>query len=150
MNTKVRLFFIVLLKWIHSYTPELKQKSSEWRHTESTRPRRCQALQNPSKLIVIVYYDYDGIILVHTAPCGIRVNADYYSRFLEQYLRPAWHRKRLQAIDSPIEIHDNARHVATTVRDLFRRWNSEVSVLEHSPDMSPCGSDLFSKITEPL
>ena len=51
--------------WIRSYTPELKRQSSEWRHTESPCPKRCRTLQDPSKLM----------IMVHTVPHGIRVNA---------------------------------------------------------------------------
>ena len=71
--------------WMHSHTPELKRQSSEWQHTESLRPRRCRALQDPLKLMVIVCYDYDGIILEHTVPHDIRVNADNYSHYLEHH-----------------------------------------------------------------
>ena len=49
--------------------------------------KRCRALQDPLKLMIMVCYDYEGIILVHTVPHGMRVNADYYSRYLEYHLR---------------------------------------------------------------
>ena len=49
-------------------------------------------------------------------------------------------------------LHDGARsHIAAPVINLLRRWNWEV--LEHpsySPDMSPCGFDLFAKMKLPL
>ena len=71
--------------WIRSYTPELKRQPNEWRHTESPRPKRCRALQDPSKLIIIVCYDYESIIVIYTVPHGTRVNEDYYSRYLEHH-----------------------------------------------------------------
>ena len=50
--------------WICSYTHELKRQSNEWRHIESPRTKRCRALQDPSKLMIIARFDYEGIILV--------------------------------------------------------------------------------------
>jgi hypothetical protein len=53
---------------------------------------------------------------------------------------------------NPIILHDNARaHTANTVKGLFCCWQWEI--LEHpphSPDMSPCDYDLFTKMKEPL
>ena len=53
---------------------------------------------------------------------------------------------------TPINLHDNARsHIGTAVTDLLRRRQWEI--LEHppySPDLSPCDSDLFAKVKEPL
>ena len=100
-------------------------------------------MQDSSKLMIIVCYDYEGVILVHTVPHGIRVSADYYSHYLEHHLHTAWHSKRPEAIGSPIMLHDNARHVDATARNLFR-WNWEV--VEHppnSPHMSPCDYDIL-------
>ncbi|KAJ4434037.1 hypothetical protein ANN_16356 [Periplaneta americana] len=105
------------------------------------------------KVMFIVAYDIDGVILHHTVPPSQTVNADYYCRFLQHHLRPALRRKqRHLVVQNPIILHDNARrHTAAAVKDLLRRWQWEV--LEHppySPDMSPCDYDLFAKVKEPL
>ena len=51
--------------WVRAYEPELKRQSAEWRHERS--PRRQNFRQNPSpvKLMVILAYDVQGVILCH-------------------------------------------------------------------------------------
>ena len=50
---------------VRAYEPELKRQSAEWSHEES--PRRQKFRQNPSpvKLMVILAYDVQGVILCH-------------------------------------------------------------------------------------
>ncbi|KAJ4452182.1 hypothetical protein ANN_03700 [Periplaneta americana] len=105
------------------------------------------------KVMFIVAYDIDGVILHHAVPPRQTVNADYYCRFLQHHLRPALRRKRRHlGVQNPIILHDNAKsHTAAAVKDLLRRWQWEI--LEHPPyslDMSPCNYDLFAKVKEPL
>ena len=49
--------------WVRAYELELKRQSAEWRHEGS--PRRQKFRQNPSpvKLMVILTYDIQGVIL---------------------------------------------------------------------------------------
>ena len=65
--------------WVRAYEPELKRQSAEWRHEGS--PRRQKFRQNPSpvKLMVILPYDVQGVILCHFVPHGETVNAWYYA-----------------------------------------------------------------------
>ncbi|KAJ4442473.1 hypothetical protein ANN_04059 [Periplaneta americana] len=109
--------------------------------------------QSAMKVMFIVVYDIDGVILHHAVPPRQTANADYYCRFLQHHLRPALRRKRRHlVVQNPIILHDNARsHTAAAVKDLLHRWLWEI--LEHppySPDMSPCDYDLFTKVKEPL
>ena len=62
--------------------PELKRQSAEWRPEGS--PRREKFRQNPSpvKLMVILAYDVQGVILCHFVPHGEIVNAQYYAAYL--------------------------------------------------------------------
>jgi len=102
--------------------------------------------------MLIVAYDWHGVILTHAVLEGQTVNADYYCRFLHHHLSPAMRRKRPRLFQNnlPIVLHDNARcHVANNITFLLRRWQWEI--LEHppySPDMSPCDFDLFPKLKE--
>src|SRR5258705_4248364 len=140
--------------WARAYEPELKHQSNEWRHPGSSRPQKVRQEPSRVKVMLIVAYDYEGVILTHDVPQGQTVNADYYCRFLQHHLRPAVRRKRPRLLrdNLPIVLYDNARcHVAQDVKDLLRRWSWEV--LEHppySPDMSPCDYNLFPKLKEPL
>lgn len=70
------------------------------------------------------------------------------------HLRPAIRckRPRLLLDNLAIVLHDSAHcHFAHNVTNIMRRWHWEVS--EHppySPDISPCGFDLFPKLKEPV
>ena len=61
--------------WVRAYEPELKRQSAERRH-EGT-PKRQKFRQNPSrlKLMVILTYDVQGVILCHVVQLGETVNA---------------------------------------------------------------------------
>ena len=117
--------FVTLDKtWAHSYEPHLKRPSNEWKHPGSLRPKKeCPTLSNV-KVMFIVAYDIDGVILHHTVPQRQRVNAAYYCNFLHNHLHLALRRKgqHLLAMNLII-LHDNARaHTANIVTDLLRRW----------------------------
>ena len=55
---------------VRAYEPELKRQSAEWRHEGS--PQRQKFRQNPSpvKLMVILAYDVQGVILCHFVAHG--------------------------------------------------------------------------------
>ena len=133
--------------WVRAYEPELKRQTAEWRHEGS--PRRQKFRQNPSpvKLIVILAYDVQGVILCNFLPHGETVNAQYYAAYLQNHLGRAVRRKRSQ-LQNVIILHDNTTaHKAICIRDLLRRWRWEV--LEHPPylqDLSPCGYDLMGNV----
>ena len=61
--------------WVRAYEPELKRQSAEWRRQGS--PRRQKFRQNPFpvKLMVILAYDVQGVILCHFVSHGETVNA---------------------------------------------------------------------------
>ena len=137
--------------WVRAYEPELKRQSAEWRHEGS--PRRQKFRQNPCpvKLMVILAYDVQVVILCHFVPHGKTVNAQYHAAYLQNHLSRAVMGKWPQLQNVTI-LHDNATpHKAICVRDLLRLWRWEV--LEHppySPDISPCDYDLIPKLKAPL
>ncbi|KAJ4437127.1 hypothetical protein ANN_17262 [Periplaneta americana] len=132
----------------HTNQPNLKRQSNEWKHPGSSRPKKVRPTQSAVKVMFIVAYDTDGVILHHAVPPRQTANADCYCRFLQHHLRPVLRRKRRYlVVQNPIILNDNARiHTAAAVKDLLRRWQWEI--LEHppySPDMSPCDYELFTK-----
>ena len=110
--------------WARSYKPHLKRQSNKWKHQGSPRPKEVRPQHGGVKVMFIVAYDVNGVILHHTVPQGQTVNAAYYCQFLEHHLRPAIRRKRPNLLAAgPIILHDNVRcHTAAIVRDFFRRW----------------------------
>ena len=82
--------------WVRAYELELKRPSAKWRYEGS--PRRQKFRQNPSpvKIMVILAYDVEGVILCHFVPHDETVNAQYYAVYLQNHLRRAVTCKRPQ------------------------------------------------------
>ena len=68
--------------WARSYEPNLKCQSKEWKHPGSPRPRKLCPIQCAVKVMFIVAYDIDGVILHHTVSARKMVNTAYYCMFL--------------------------------------------------------------------
>ena len=131
----------------------LKRQSNEWKHLGSSRPKKVRPTQCAVKVMFIVAYAIDGVILHHTVPPRQTVNVAYYCTFLQLHFRPVlWRKWRHLVVQNPVILHDNARsHTAAAVTDLLRRWQCEIlQYPPYSPDMSPCKYDLFAKVKEPL
>jgi hypothetical protein len=50
--------------WIHIYDPGIKEQSKEWRHSGSLCPKKFKTQKSSSKVLVSVFWDKDGILLV--------------------------------------------------------------------------------------
>ena len=56
--------------WVRSFEPELKRQSSEW-HTKNRRSQKC-----PKMRMMILAYDYRGVLTSHRVPTGETVNKE--------------------------------------------------------------------------
>ena len=61
--------------WVRAYEPELKRESAEWRHEGSSQRQKFRQNPSPVKLMVILAYDVQGVMLYHFVPHGETVNA---------------------------------------------------------------------------
>lgn len=144
--------------WACSYEPNLKSQNSEWHErnqsaAQSSRPGVLRRSKGSKKMMLIVCYDYFGMVLVHRVPEGQTVNQEYYRSFIIYHLRPALLKKRPQTLAAgPLLLHDNASpHTGRMVKELLENYGWEV--LPHpaySPDLSPCDFDLFPKLKNQL
>ena len=93
-----------------SYEPNLKRQSNEWKHPDSPRAKKVRPTQCAVKVMFIMAYGIDGVILHHAVPPRQTVNAAYYCTFMQHHLRPALRRKRRHMmVQNPIILRDNAR-----------------------------------------
>ena len=79
--------------WARTYERNLKRQSNELKHPSSPRPKKVHPIQCAVKVIFIVEYEIDAIILHQAIPPRQAVNAEYYRTFLQYHLRPAIRRK---------------------------------------------------------
>ena len=68
--------------WFRAYEPELKRQSVEWRREGSSRRQKFGQNPSPVKLVLILVYGVQGVILCHFVPHGETVNAQYYAAYL--------------------------------------------------------------------
>ena len=62
--------------WVFRYTPESKQQSLQWRHTQSPRTKKIQNFSK--KILASLFWDRKGILLVDFMPPGTALNAAAY------------------------------------------------------------------------
>ena len=111
--------------WARSYEQNLKRESNEWKHPCSHRPKKVRPTQCAVKVMFIVAYVTDGVIL-HRAVIPRQTAKVPAASPLSSTRR----KRRHLVVQNPIILHDNARsHTAAAVTDLLRRWQWEI--LEH-------------------
>ena len=51
--------------WVYGYDVEAKAQSSQWKYTESPRPKKARQVQSNVKVLLTVFFDYHGIRSSH-------------------------------------------------------------------------------------
>ena len=139
--------------WLPFFNPETKQQSKQWRKPQEGAPTKAMAVPSVSKVMITVFWDCEGIILIDYLPRGATINAEYYASLLEGPLRDALRKKRPGKLSAkPILQHDNARpHTARLTMEAVKRLGWEL--LPHpaySPDLAPSDYHLFGELKKPL
>ena len=90
----------------------------------TSKSKLCQNL-------MILAYEFCGVLKPHKVPTGERVNKEYYKKYIRTILRPALHRKRQELTDYTARIlHENASpNKANVVKELLESCQWEV--LDH-------------------
>jgi len=69
---------------LYHYDPETKQKSMEWRHSGSPRPKKFRVQKSAGKFLASIFWDQDDILFIDYLPKGQTINAEYYLSLLMQ------------------------------------------------------------------
>ncbi|KAJ4439787.1 hypothetical protein ANN_07915, partial [Periplaneta americana] len=48
--------------WVYGYDPETKRQSSQWKHSESPRPKKARQVRSKIKVMLTVFFDVRGIV----------------------------------------------------------------------------------------
>jgi len=94
--------------WVYVYYVETKMQSSQWMGKGSPRPKKAQLSPSKVKVILVVFFDWKGIVHHEFVPCGQMVNKQLYQEILA-HLRDAVCRKRPELWENQIWMlqHDN-------------------------------------------
>jgi [histone H3]-lysine36 N-dimethyltransferase SETMAR len=139
--------------WIYAYDTETVQQSSEYRFKGEARPKKPRQSRSKIKVMLTVFFDYQGVVHHEFLPSGQTVNKEYYLSVMRR-LREAIRKKRpdLWINNSWFLHHDNApSHTAIIIRDYLTQKSTNVlPQAPYSPDMAPADFFLFPKLKIPL
>jgi len=134
---------------VYVYDPETKLQFSQWKSPGSPRPKKARMQKSKLKMMLICFFDQEGIVHREFVPPGMTVNADFYCDVLRR-LRENVRRKRPQKWQNQNFIihHDNApAHRSFNVSQFLAKNNmTMISHPPYSPNLAPCDFFLFPKL----
>jgi hypothetical protein len=68
--------------WIYCYDPDTKQQSSQWKRSNSLRPKKARQVTSKLKCMLIICFDTKGIVRKEFVLAGQTVNSAYYHHVL--------------------------------------------------------------------
>ena len=132
------------------YDPETKRQISQWKHAGSPRTKMARQSKSTHKLLMILFFDYTGMIYMHWVPTGQTVNKEYYVEVLKEF-RKRFRRKRpaLFKLGQWHFHHDNAPvHNSILVTDYLTKMDIKtVPQPPYSSDLVLCDLWLFPKLS---
>ena len=63
--------------WVYGYDPETKQQSSQWKDPTSLQPKKGRQLRSKTKVMLLVFFDSEGIVHNAYAPDGQTINKEF-------------------------------------------------------------------------
>jgi len=121
----------------------------EWHHLYSPSKKKAKTVQSAAKVMGIVFWDAEGLILAEFLEPGQTITAARYVQTLHK-LRRALRDKCLG--QNIIVLHDNARpHAARLTSEAIAKMGWEVLPQpSYSPDMAPSDYHLFGFVKDQL
>ena len=131
------------------YDPETKRQSCQWKSPGSPRPKKAQMQKSQMKVMLITFFDHQGMVHHEYVSHDQTVNQHFYKKVLTRLMAKIRRKRReLWASNTWILHHDNApAHAALSVRQFLA--TKQVTILDHppySPDLAPCDYFLFPKL----
>ena len=139
--------------WVHHYEPKSKRQSMQWKHPTSPPPIKFKTQASAGKVMLTIFWDVNGPILMNFLERGETVTSARYSDMLATKLKLTIRSKRRGLLSKGVLLlHDNVRlHMAAHTVDTLQTLRFEV--LKHpaySPDLAPSDFHLFGPLKEHL
>ena len=115
----------------------------------SPKPKKARMQRSQVKVMLISFFDHQGMVHHEFVPQGKTVNQHFYEEVLTRLVNKIRQKRRaFWARKSWILHHDNApAHTALSVKQFL--VSKEITTLRHppySPDLAPCDFFLFPKL----
>ncbi|GBL54733.1 hypothetical protein AVEN_182212-1 [Araneus ventricosus] len=111
--------------WVAHVNAETKQQSMAWCHTCSpTRLRKASQTLSERKLMVTIFWDAQGILLIEFMTCRTTINSEVYCCTLKKLKRAIQNKRRGLLSSGVVLLHDNARpHTAVRTGEVCSNSN---------------------------
>ncbi|UYV66214.1 hypothetical protein LAZ67_4000801 [Cordylochernes scorpioides] len=135
--------------WIYGFDSETTQQASDWRFKNEPRPKKARKAPSKVKVMLTVFFDYQGIVHHEFQQQGSTITADSYLEVLRR-LREAIRQKRPELWRSKSWTLHNDNAPAHTVLNISKfLQDHSTSVFPQPPyssDLAPCDFLLFGKL----
>ena len=132
---------------------QAKQQSSQRKGPLSPQPKKGRQVRSKTKVMLLAFFDYEGIVHHEYAPDWQTINKAFYLevlRCLHESVR--WKRTEKWRDGNWILHHDNASahtsHLAQ--QSLAKHGTAQLQQLPYSPDLAPCDFFLFPRLKKVL
>ena len=119
-----------------------------WSKTGSAPPVKARRVQSAGKIMLSLFWDCKGPLLIDFLPHKQTVNGDYYATLMGQLHDQVVEKRRGNLTRGVMLLHDNAPvHTAKVAQAAIRR--ARFTQLEHppySPDLAPSDFHLFPNL----
>jgi histone-lysine N-methyltransferase SETMAR len=132
--------------WMSHVTPELKQKSMEWRHTSSPIKKKFRQTISTCNIMCTVFWDRKAFMLVDFLHQGSTISAGVYCDTFKKPRHAIQNKQRGMLSQGVVMLHDNARtHTAATKQDPIAAvgWEQFDHPPPYSPDLAPSDFHVF-------
>ena len=75
--------------WVYHFEPESKRQSMQWKHLSSLANKKFKTQASAGKVMLTIFWDVNGPILVHFQEKGQTVTSARYSDMLVNKMKPA-------------------------------------------------------------
>jgi len=79
--------------WVYGHDPETKQQSSKWKGPTSPRPKKGRQVRNKTKVMLLAFFDSEGIVHHEHAADGQTINKKFYVEVMRRLRSPKTTRK---------------------------------------------------------
>ena len=70
--------------WVYGYDTDTKQHSSQWKRPTSPRPKKGRQVRSKTKVMLMAFFDSEGIVHHEYVPDGQTINKEFYLKVLRR------------------------------------------------------------------
>jgi histone-lysine N-methyltransferase SETMAR len=129
--------------WVYHYDPLSQAEAKVWKKSGEQTPTQLRRKRSAEKLMMIIFWDKDGVLLTDHLPRRTTINGPYYASIIERLRSAILEKRRGKVRHGVMLLHDNA---SVQKSNIVQAAFVELNYPAYSPDISPCDYHLFSNL----